>query len=151
LAFHREETLDWARQELDTSGEYDISTWTPTKTFADYTSLNKLPRVDLDAKAQYKKGAEESVTTVTLHNPSSSLAFAVHLKVNRSSNHRVSREAPQDDEILPVLWQDNYFALLPGETRQVTATYRTQEKDNSAPTVELEGWNVNPKTVEVQQ
>jgi exo-1,4-beta-D-glucosaminidase len=147
----REETLDWGRQELDTSGEYDISTWTPTKSFADYTSLNKLPRVDLDAKAQYKKSVEESITTVTLHNPSSTLAFAVHLKVNRSSNHRVSREAPQDDEILPVLWQDNYFALLPGETRQVTATYRMQEKDNSIPTVELEGWNVNPKTVEVQQ
>ena len=30
-----------------------------------------------------------------------------------------------ENEILPVLWQDNYFALLPGETRQVTATYRT--------------------------
>src|SRR5215469_3564420 len=101
----KEETIDWARQEEDSTGEYDISTWTPTKSFADYASLNKLPRVDLDAKAQYKKSVEESITTVTLHNPSSTLAFAVHLKVNRSSNHRVSREAPQDDEILPVLWQ----------------------------------------------
>ncbi|MGK4277586.1 hypothetical protein, partial [Escherichia coli] len=26
----REETLDWSREELDTSGQYDISTWTPT-------------------------------------------------------------------------------------------------------------------------
>jgi exo-1,4-beta-D-glucosaminidase len=33
----REETIDWARQEEDPSGEYDISTWAPTKTFADYT------------------------------------------------------------------------------------------------------------------
>jgi exo-1,4-beta-D-glucosaminidase len=33
----REETLDWSRQELDTSGQYDISTWTPTKTFADFS------------------------------------------------------------------------------------------------------------------
>ena len=90
------------------------------------------------------------MTTVTVHNPTSTLAFAVHLKVNRASNRRVSREAPQDDEILPVLWQDNYFALLPGETRQVTATYQTPEKDNSIPTVEVEGWNVNPKTVEAQ-
>ena len=146
----REETLDWDRQEVDSSGEYDISTWTPTKTFADYTSLNKLPRVDLDAKAQYKKTAGEGTTTVTLHNPTSTLAFAVHLKVNRSSNRRVSREGEQDDEILPVLWQDNYFALLPGETRQVTATYQMKENNNSVPTVEVEGWNVNQKTVEAQ-
>jgi exo-1,4-beta-D-glucosaminidase len=147
----REEALDWARQELDTSGEYDISTWTPTKTFADYSTLNKLPRLDLDATAQYKKNGEESMTTVTLHNPASTLAFAVHLKVNRSSDRRVSREGQRDDEILPVLWHDNYFALLPGETCQVTATFRTQENGNAMPTVEVEGWNVKQKLVEVQQ
>ena len=146
----REETLDWARQELDTSGEYDISTWTPTATFADYTSLNRLPRVDLDATAQSKKSGEERTTTVTLHNPTSTLAFAVHLKVNRPSNRRVSREGPQDDEILPVLWQDNYLALLPGETRQVTATFRSEERDNAIPTVEIEGWNVSQKIVDVE-
>ncbi len=147
----REETLDWSRQELDPSGEYDISTWTPSKTFADYTSLNKLPRIDLDARAQYKKDDKGSTTVVTLHNPTSTLAFAVHLKVNRSTNGRVSREGEQDAEILPVLWQDNYFALLPGETRQVTATFRIPDHDNSVPTVEVEGWNVNQKTAEVQQ
>jgi len=147
----REETLDWGRQELDTSGQYDISTWTPTKTFADYTSLNKLPRVDLDVTAQYKKGDDESRTTVIVHNPTSTLAFAVHLRVNRPSNRRVSREGDQDDEILPVLWQDNYFALLPGETRQLSATFRMQKNDNFVPTVEVEGWNVNKKLLEVQQ
>ena len=48
----REETIDWARQEEDPTGEYDISTWAPTKTFADYTALNTLPRIDLDATAR---------------------------------------------------------------------------------------------------
>ena len=146
----REETLDWARQELDTSGEYDISTWTPTKTFADYTSLNNLPRVDLDARAQYGKRGDENMATVTLHNPSSALAFAVHLKVNRASDLRVSREGQRDEEILPVLWQDNYFALLPGETRQVTATFRIPGNDSAMPSVVIEGWNVKPKIAEGQ-
>jgi exo-1,4-beta-D-glucosaminidase len=146
----REETIDWARQEEDPTGEYDISTWSPTKTFADYTALNTLPRVNLDATAQYKKDGQESSTTVTVHNPSSSLAFAVHLKVNEGGIRRVSREGEADDEILPALWQDNYFALLPGETRQVTATYRIAEKSKATPRVEVEGWNVNPKTIDVQ-
>lgn len=146
----REETLDWSRQELDESGEYDISTWTPTKTYADYTALNSLPRVALDASAQYKNSDDLSSTTVTLHNPSKAIAFAVRLKVNRSSSHRVSREGARDDEILPVLWQDNYLSLLPGETRQVTATYHLEGKNTAIPSVEIDGWNVNHKSVNIQ-
>ena len=147
----REETIDWSKQEEDPTGEYDISTWSPTKTFADYTALNTLPRVNLDVSAKYKKDGQESSTTVTVHNPTSTLALAVHLTVNKSSSGRVSREGEADNEILPVLWQDNYFALLPGETRQVTATYRIGYKDKATPSVEIDGWNVNRKTADVQQ
>lgn len=143
------ETLDWARQEEDSSGQYDISTWTPTKDFADFTALNRLPKVDLDVSARYNANNEQGFATVMLHNPSANLAFAVRLKVNRSSSHRVSREGQIDEEILPVLWEDNYFELLPGETREVTATFRAPEK-NFRPSVEVEGWNVPAKDVSIQ-
>ena len=146
----REETLDFARQEEDASGQYDISTWTPTKDFADYTALNTLRRIDLEATAQSNRNGEEGSTTVTIHNPSPALAFAVRLKVNQPSNHRVSRDGEADNEILPVLWQDNYFALLPGETRQVTATYHANFKSDTPPAVEVEGWNVNHTFAKVQ-
>jgi exo-1,4-beta-D-glucosaminidase len=142
----REETIDWSRQEEDPTGEYDISTWSPTKTFADYTALNGLSRVNLDASAQYKKDGETSSTTITVHNPTSTVALAVHLTVNKFSSGRVSREGEEDNEILPVLWQDNYFALLPGETRQITATYHVSEKSKTVPSVEIDGWNVNRTT-----
>ena len=145
------ETIDWSRQEEDPTGEYDISTWSPTKTFADYTALNTLRRIDLDVTAQNRKDGQEVSTTVTVHNPTSTLALAVHLMVNKSSNGRVSREGEEDNEILPVLWQDNYFALLPGEARQVTATYHVSEKSKGTPSVEIEGWNVNRRTADVQQ
>ena len=144
------ETIDWSRQEEDPTGEYDISTWAPTKTFADYTELNKLPPVDLDVTAQNKKDGQEGSTTVTVHNPTSTLALAVHLAVNKSSSGRASRDGETDNEILPVLWQDNYFALLPGETRHVTATYRLDEKSKATARVEIDGWNVNPKAADIQ-
>jgi exo-1,4-beta-D-glucosaminidase len=146
----REETIDWSRQEEDPTGEYDISTWSPTKTFADYTVLNGLPRVNLDASAQYKKDGETSSTTITVHNPTSTVALAVHLTVNKFSSGRVRREGEEDNEILPVLWQDNYFALLPGETRQITATYHVSEKSKTVPSVEIDGWNVNRTTANSQ-
>ena len=145
----REETLDWSREEQDTSGQYDISTWTPTKEFADYTALDSLPKIDLEASAQTKATGDESSTIVTIHNPSRTLAFAVRLKVNRASDHRVNREGPEDDEILPVLWQDNYFSLLPGETRQIIAIYQTDKK-HAPPEVEVQGWNVNRAIAKAQ-
>jgi exo-1,4-beta-D-glucosaminidase len=147
----REETLDWSREEEDTSGQYDISTWTPTKDFADYTSLNGLARINLDATAQSKNDGEETTTVVTVHNPTSTLAFAVHLKANEPSKNRVSREGEADNEILPTLWQDNYFALLPGETRQVTARYHRPARNKSPPIVEIEGWNVKRTIAKSQQ
>jgi exo-1,4-beta-D-glucosaminidase len=144
----RAETLDWSREEQDPSGQYDISTWTPTKDFADYTALNSLPRINLEATAETKKEGEESATTVAIHNPTSTLAFDLHLKLNRATSRRVSRERLEDSEILPVLWQDNYFSLLPGETRQITATFRVTKENSAAPSVEVEGWNVNRMVVQ---
>jgi len=40
-----------------------------------------------------------------------------------------------------VVWQDNYISLLPGEKREVTATYRLIDLGNAKPSVELHGWN----------
>ncbi len=144
------ETIDFAREQEDTSGQYDISTWAPTKTFADYSALNRLPQVDLQVTARSQLWDAEGSTTVTLHNPARTLAFGIHLKVNRTVSNRVSAETPSDTEILPVLWQDNYFELLPGETRQVTANYPANDAGKAPPTVEVEGWNVRHQLVSVQ-
>ena len=82
----------------------------------------------------------------SLHNPSQSLAFAIRLKVNRAPRDRVGpMEGARDDEVLPVLWQDNYFSLLPGETREVSVTYNTRDLGGSLSVVVVEGWNVKSK------
>jgi len=120
----RPEELDWER-----------STWyhTPTRSFADFTALRSLPKVDLDLRC----APEAGTTRVTVGNPSRSLAFFVRLKLTRGTD---------GDEVLPVLWQDNYFSLLPGESREITAEYRAAGLGKAAPVVEVDGWNVNRKT-----
>jgi len=58
----------------------------------------------------------------------------------------VRRKVDKDkggEEILPVLWQDNYISLLPGEKREITATYRAPELGTTPPYVEVKGWNVH--------
>ena len=118
------ETIDWAK-----------STWymTPTDSFADYTALTQLPKVKLKVTDRTERKGEDSVTHVTLENPSKSLAFFVRLKVDRGI---------KGEEVLPVVWEDNYISLLPGETREVNATYRASDLGTAKPTVEVSGWNV---------
>jgi len=118
------ETLDWERSNWYT---------TPTVSYADYTALSRLPRVKLEVADHTEHKGEEAITHVTLDNPSKSLAFFVRLKVNKGKG---------GDEILPVVWQDNYISLLPGEKREVTATYRARELGATQPVVEVSGWNV---------
>jgi exo-1,4-beta-D-glucosaminidase len=118
------ETLDWEK-----------STWymTPTSSFADYTALAQLPKVKLKVASHTEREGEESVTHVTLENPSKALAFFIRLKVAKGAG---------GEEILPVIWQDNYVSLLPGEKRELTASYRTAELGTAKASVEVSGWNI---------
>jgi len=118
------ETLDWAK-----------SNWwmTPTDSYADYTALTQLPKVKLKVTSRTERKGEDSITHVTIENPNKSLAFFVRLKVNKGA---------KGGEILPVIWEDNYISLLPGEKRELTATYRTSELGAAKAAVEVSGWNV---------
>jgi exo-1,4-beta-D-glucosaminidase len=118
------ETLDWAK-----------STWwmTPTASYADYTAMSQLPKVKLRVNERTERKGDEAITHVTVENPSKALAFFVRLRVDKGA---------KGNEILPVVWEDNYISLLPGEKREVTATYHASELGTMKPSVEISGWNV---------
>jgi len=118
------ETLDWGKSNWYT---------TPTASYADFTALSQLPKVKLKITDHTEHKGGDAVTHVILENPSKSLAFFVRLKVNKGAGGQ---------EILPVIWQDNYFSLLPGEKREITATYRGIELGTAKAVVEVKGWNV---------
>jgi len=50
-------------------------------------------------------------------------------------------------EIIPVLWDDNYFALLPGEKKELTATYTGEKLKEKNPVIKVAGWNVSTVNV----
>ena len=130
----------WLSTQPDTLGEpKNGSDWyyTPTKQYADFTALNTLPMVNLNVSAKSERQGNAQVTRVTIENPGRALAFFVHLKVNNNKT---------GEEVLPVIWEDNYFSLLPGERRETSAIYDVPGH-GARPVVELDGWNVSPKTV----
>jgi exo-1,4-beta-D-glucosaminidase len=131
----------WLSIQPDTLGKpRPGSSWyyTPTKRFADFTALSSLPPVKVQLSAASESEGADEVTRVSLENPSKSLAFFIRLKVERG---------PGGPEILPVLWQDNYLSLLPGERREVSASYAARLLRGAQPTVEIEGWNVRRQAV----
>ncbi len=105
---------------------------TPTESYADYTSLAQLPKVKLKVSSRSGRSGENEVTRVAVENPSKNLAFFVRLKLKGKSG----------EEILPVVWQDNYISLLPGEKREISATYRASSMGTATPAIEVSGWNV---------
>ena len=120
----RPETLDWAKSNWYT---------TPTASYADYTALAQLPKVKLTIATRSERNGEDEITRVVLENPSKTVAFFVRMKLDKGHG---------GEEILPVIWQDNYISLAPGEQREISATYRASSLGGAAPEVVVSGWNV---------
>lgn len=112
------------------------SNWyiTPIESYADFTGLKELARAEVKLSGNVQRQGEAQVARVTVQNPSSRLAFFIHLQVTKGQGGK---------EVLPVLWESNYFSLMPGESREITATYLGADALGSNPVVEVDGWNVS--------
>jgi hypothetical protein len=51
-------------------------------------------------------------------------------------------------DVLPIMWDDNFFPLMPGEEREVTGTYSLSDAPAAKPVIRVEGVNVLPASVE---
>jgi exo-1,4-beta-D-glucosaminidase len=99
------------------------------------TALLNLPKVHLNATAHVRRDHES--VQVRLKNASAALAFQVRLAVETGN---------RGEEILPVLWEDNYISLLPGEERAVEARFPGKHSIGSHPRLKISGWNIEPQT-----
>jgi exo-1,4-beta-D-glucosaminidase len=96
-------------------------------------ALHSLPSVKLQATCKIEAHGAEKIARVKVTNPTSQMAFFVQLALTQGCDGA---------EILPVLWDDNYFSLLPGESREVTAIFAAKDAGKHESTLEVGGWNV---------
>ena len=122
--------------------DWEKSTYvnTPLLSYEDLTALNRLAPVNLETTADRRVARDDDTITVQVKNPSKQLAFQVCLQVTRKGN---------GSEILPVLWDDNYFSLMPGESAVVTATFDKAQLQGVQPEVQVSGWNIVSETKSV--
>jgi exo-1,4-beta-D-glucosaminidase len=112
----------------------DTSTWymTPVKSYADLTGLRDMPAAQVKTTATFTARGGRGEARVTVSNPGRSVAFFLRLQVIGKGGQ----------EVLPVLWEDNYVSLLPGETRVLTAGYAVRDLGGARPQVVVSGYNV---------
>jgi hypothetical protein len=46
------------------------------------------------------------------------------------------------ERILPVFYEDNYFSLLPGESKEVVIRFKDEDAHGETPRLEVSGFNV---------
>ena len=97
----------------------------------DFTALNKMPAVTLEAKVERQDADGKRVVTVTLHNPAKSIALMAHVQLRRKSGERV----------LPAYYSDNYVSLVPNETKTIVIDADLSDFNGEDALVVVDGWN----------
>jgi exo-1,4-beta-D-glucosaminidase len=116
---------------LDPEPDHSPFYYTPVIEFADYTALESLAPAQVKVAGTIDKGGKEDEAHITVENGSKQLAFFLRLRLVNGKD---------GEEILPILWEDSYFSLLPGERKEVRA--RFEAAPGIEPVAEVEGYNV---------
>ena len=99
--------------------------------------LNSMPKVALTGKTRVKTGEHGETVEVTVSNSGKVPALAVRLTL---------RDAKTGERILPAYYQNNYFSLLPGESRNIRI--ETRDTSKAAVRVSTDGWNIESGNLE---
>jgi hypothetical protein len=116
----------------------DTIYWHNWKDYMRYEALNTLPEVSVGASVSAKSvvsgeiGKGNDRYTITLTNKSSEPAIQTRI--------RTLNNATKED-ILPAFYSDNYFPLMPGESKTFTVEFNPKYLKGGKPVFELSGWN----------
>lgn len=132
--------LSTKADELDyKAGEkLDWQYYTPSKAYADFSALSKLPKVKLSYDYKYEETKGTGNISLRVKNPSGSIAFFIYFDLVDSKTGK---------PILPIFWDDNYVSLLPGEERTFSGHFLLDDTKGGRPSIKVKAWNVGQVTL----
>jgi exo-1,4-beta-D-glucosaminidase len=92
----------------------------------DHTDLASLQRVKLDLSVEFIDEGTGILAKVRAKNTTKGLAFMNRLMVTKGKD---------GEEVLPTIWSDNFFSLLPGEEKILTARFSKEDLEGKKPVV----------------
>jgi len=99
----------------------------------EFKDLGAMPVVKLDAAVKRADAGGKCLLDVTLQNSSGAIALMTHLQLRRQSTGQ---------RVLPVFYSDNYFSLIPHESKTITIEASNADLQGDKPLVVVDGWNV---------
>ncbi len=114
---------------------------TKLEKWADLTSLDQMSPVNLKVGSSLSRNGGEQTATITLANNSNHIAFFVRVELTRDSD---------GDEILPIVYDDNYVTLFPHESRAITAKFQASELEGGTAGLRVAGYNVPKKLLSLK-
>jgi hypothetical protein len=99
----------------------------------DLTALNNLAKVKIKTETKIAKKGNRLFLTTTLYNNTKTTAPLIKLKVIREKSK---------ERILPVIYNDNYISLMPGEKKVIKMELQYSDTYGEQPVVALEGINL---------
>ena len=109
-------------------------------TYQNYKALSDMAEVRLTGKASGVTNGEKCRITATITNPNSEVALMIRAKLVTS---------PTGERVLPSFYSDNYFSLLPAESKTITIEVEKKNLAGGVPRLMLEGWNIIPSDVQL--
>lgn len=109
--------------------------------WADLTSLNKMPRVPLEIKGTLRYANALDRVLVILHNPTRHIAFFERVEVT---------DGKDGNEILPITYNNNYVTVFPRETVSITGQFRRTAVSTFHPWLRLEGYDTDKQLSPLQ-
>jgi exo-1,4-beta-D-glucosaminidase len=125
--------LSSQKDELDYDAEFeDWAFYTPSKVYADHSLLHSMPEAKLKIDHKFESSGDRQKVCLSIENTGSHIAFFLELNISGEKS---------GESILPVLWDDNYISLLPGETRKIQASFAKKDRTGDHPVLTVSGWN----------
>jgi len=115
--------------------DFKNTTWfyTPMAEYADFTDLDRLPDVKIVPENSITNVNDKYEVIVKLNNPDENIAFLIELRIEGEKSGK---------SLVPIIWDDNYVSLVPGESKEIRASFPASAMDGDKPVFRYKGWNV---------
>jgi hypothetical protein len=111
-------------------------TWTGPQ-LEGFEDLAKLPKIKPASQVKWSREGNETIATVSVKNTSRSLAFMVWLRLQHADTGKPVR---------PAYYDDNFFSMLPGESRVIRISFGDKAADPAKVQLLVDGWNIEKQT-----
>jgi exo-1,4-beta-D-glucosaminidase len=107
--------------------------------WADMTALNSMINVPLEMSASKTTADGQNYVAIRLHNATRQVAFFERAEITATRG---------GDELLPILYDDNYVTVFPGETVEIRG--EVMQSAGDAAWIKLDGYNTAEETARIE-